>query len=435
MAALACVALWAWPAMGEEPAPEEPAPEEPAPEEPAPEDADSSAVPKKTEVSVLPGAAYDSNLGFGFGVVGDVARFHPDYDPYKARLSAQIFLYLGPRPAGGVRVTYQHHYVKLDLPQLANDRLRLRFTLRYRSQINVGYYGMGNAAPDTRPWETIDRELDPEGWAAARQYNEYSFIKPEFSAESLYRIAGPVSAYGAFRMWWTWVDVVDQSKLAEDLASPDENLTRFLVGAQRHGVVEGTAGLIYDTRDNEIAPNTGMFHELAVRGGPTLEMPGGYGGLHLQARFFGSLLDDWIVVAGRVMADALFGQPPFLELSRYAGQWPDYGPGGAVSIRGVPLQRYHGKIKLIGNFELRTKLLRFNLFKRPLEAGLIAFFDTGRVWADWTPQPTLDGEALGLAVGVGGGLRIQWGGTFMVRADVGWSPDGLGVYFDVNHIF
>ena len=171
------------------------------------------------------------------------------------------------------------------------------------------------------------------------------------------------------------------------------------------------------------------------RGGPTIEIPGGYGGLHLQARFYGSLYGDWLVVAGRVLADALFGQPPLHELARFAGQWPDYGPGGATSVRGIPLQRYHGKIKLMGNLELRSKFVRFNFANRPLSLGLIGFFDAGRVWADWRPEPTLDGEALGIGVGVGGGLRVQWGGTFVVRADVGWSPDGLGVYFDVNHIF
>jgi len=422
--------------------PEAPEDEPEAPEnEPAPDGSPDGEPPpadpaeKKTEVSVLPGAAYDSNLGFGFGVIGDIARFHPDYDPFKARVSAQLFLYLGPNPSGGVRVTFQHHYLRLDLPGLANDRLRLRATIRYRQQINVGYYGIGNATSDTKPWQDIDREAEPERWAEARRYNEYGMIRPELNVEALARISGPVFAYGALRVWWTWPNITEGTKLAEDLASPDENLTRFLVGAERHGVVEATAGLVYDTRDNEIAPNRGMFHELGVRGGPTIEQAGGYGGLHLQARFYGSLLGDWIVVAGRVMADGLFGQPPFQELARFSGQWPDFGPGGATSVRGVPLQRYHGKVKLMGNLELRTKLIRFNFFKRPLSAGLIGFFDTGRVWADWRREPTLDGEALGLAVGVGGGLRIQWGGTFVVRADVGWSPDGLGVYFDVNHIF
>ena len=117
---------------------------------------------KRTEASVLPGAAFDSNLGFGFGVVGDITRFNPEYTPYKARINAQVFLYLAGRPGGGVRVTFQHHYLRLDLPGLANDRLRIRMVGRYRQQVNVGFYGIGNASPDPRPWEAIDQEAEPE---------------------------------------------------------------------------------------------------------------------------------------------------------------------------------------------------------------------------------------------------------------------------------
>ena len=67
--------------------------------------------------------------------------------------------------------------------------------------------------------------------------------------------------------------------------------------------------------------------------------------------------------------------------------------------------------------------------------GTIAFIDAGRVWAEVASRPGLDGEGLGLKYGVGGGLRLQWGETFIVRADTGWSPDGLGIFININHIF
>jgi hypothetical protein len=37
----------------------------------------------------------------------------------------------------------------------------------------------------------------------------------------------------------------------------------------------------------------------------------------------------------------------------------------------------------------------------------------------------------------GGGLRLQWGETFLLRGDVAWSPDArpVGIYVDVNHVF
>ena len=61
----------------------------------------------------------------------------------------------------------------------------------------------------------------------------------------------------------------------------------------------------------------------------------------------------------------------------------------------------------------------------------------GRVWADLGGRPELDGTGIGLSVGLGGGLRLQWGETFVIRADAAHSPTegSSGVYIDVNHIF
>lgn len=335
-----------------------------------------------------------------------------------------------------MRIAFQNHYVRLDFPGLAGGRLRLRLRTGLRHEVNARYYGIGNASINLRPWRELDRDADPEAWAAARRYYDYQQVKPYVQVEGLVSIAGDLEAYGALNVWWNWVSLLDDSKLAEDLAGAvGDDVIPFLVGARRHGVLEATMGLVYDTRDSEAHPTRGMLHELTLRGGPTFELAGGYGGLHLQTRFFAPLLDDWLVVATRLMVDALFGDPPFPELARYGGQRPDHGPGGAVSVRGVPLQRYHGKIKVMGNLELRSKLIRFMLLKRPFAFGLNAFVDTGRVWSEWTANPSLDGSAVGMKIGLGGGLRLYWGGNFVVRGDVGWSPDGLGVYFDVNHIF
>jgi hypothetical protein len=67
----------------------------------------------------------------------------------------------------------------------------------------------------------------------------------------------------------------------------------------------------------------------------------------------------------------------------------------------------------------------------------VGFFDTGRTWADYRALTHLDGEGLGLKIGAGGGLRLQWGETFLIRVDPAWSPDAdpVGFYVDINHAF
>ena len=59
----------------------------------------------------------------------------------------------------------------------------------------------------------------------------------------------------------------------------------------------------------------------------------------------------------------------------------------------------------------------------------------GPSWA--SINPALDGTGLGLKYGLGGGLRLQEGQTFIVRGDVAWSPDArpVGAYFAAGEVF
>jgi hypothetical protein len=77
---------------------------------------------------------------------------------------------------------------------------------------------------------------------------------------------------------------------------------------------------------------------------------------------------------------------------------------------------------------------RFNL-------GAIAFVDAGRVWADYgdveIAGESLDDGFANFAMGMGAGLRLKWGETFIVRVDPGYSPTEktFGLYINVDHIF
>jgi hemolysin activation/secretion protein len=90
------------------------------------------------------------------------------------------------------------------------------------------------------------------------------------------------------------------------------------------------------------------------------------------------------------------------------------------------------------NLEFRSDLWHFTLKKKALVLGLAAFVDGGRAWTElFHPHPELDGTGLGLKYGMGCGLRLQEGKTFVVRADLAWSPDArpVGGYFAAGEIF
>ena len=106
-------------------------------------------------------------------------------------------------------------------------------------------------------------------------------------------------------------------------------------------------------------------------------------------------------------------------------------------MRGVPGQRYYGRLKLFSNLELRARVAAFTVHGQPYLLGTALFTDFGRLWSDTGSHPELDGSGWGLKYGVGGGVRVQKGRTFVIRADVAWSPDArpIGAYLTAGQAF
>jgi hypothetical protein len=193
----------------------------------------------------------------------------------------------------------------------------------------------------------------------------------------------------------------------------------------------------YDSRDNDVVTRRGMFLSAFLRYSPriTSELPYAYERVTLKAQLYGTPVRRWLTLSFRLVGDTLLGSPPFYELARF-----DETPavGGGKALRGVPAQRYYGKVKLFENLEARSEILPFTFRGKKMVLGAAVFLDAGRTWTELgTSNPQLDGTGLGLKYGVGGGLRLQEGQSFVVRADVAWSPDAqpIGAYFAAGEIF
>ena len=168
--------------------------------------------------------------------------------------------------------------------------------------------------------------------------------------------------------------------------------------------------------------------------GGTSDLPYRWGALTSILRGYVSPLGRQLTFAARVVGDWQFGAVPFYELARFEDS---YALGGPEGVRGVIAQRYYGKVKVFGNLEVRTELVTFRLFAKETHLGFAGFFDAGRVWFEAKPHPELDGTGLGLKWGAGGGVRIRAGTSFVVRADVAYSPDAdpISAYFTGGHAF
>ncbi|MCB9569234.1 MAG: BamA/TamA family outer membrane protein [Myxococcales bacterium] len=408
--------------------------------------------PERLEFGGLPATNYDSDLGVGFGAIATLAKFHPGYRPYRWRV--QMLLYAtAKRGPKGVELPYHEDYINVDVPGLLDNRLRINGNIGFKKFSTTGYYGIGNGSLSLKPWEMIDKEADPEAFAIARRYNQYDRIFPGFDVNARIRawdrsieahrrrlevFVGTYFSYNVIRPY-------ESSKLTEDIEAakadtPDGHaLDHLLNGTGNHAMWRINLGLVWDTRDHEFVPTRGTFTEVSTRVSPGVDDKLYHAGFTVNTSWYKSLVGSYLVFATRAVGDVLVGNVPFWELTRFGALLSRDGPGGSWSVRGVPRQRFSGKAKFVSNVELRSEFLPFRIKGQRFMLGAIAFVDTGRVWADIKPT-IINGQNVdrgGLAVGVGGGLRVRWGETFLVRVDPSYSitEDNFGIYIDIGHIF
>lgn len=379
---------------------------------------------KDTETTIVPFIGGNSDVGLGGGYIASIAGIEPGYEPFVYRVeSAGTLTFQGQD--GGVRIPFVDDYLLLVLPHLVKDRVRLELRISYTREATLKYYGLGNAS-------TI-----PDGRDPSDPYFEHVRVHPTFLALTEYRFEDLRLSWG-FAYTHNSFEIAPDSKLAEDLRDGPPRVRRLLGHTDPHGSLKASLGFGIDTRDNEVSPTHGLYHTARVDLSPgslgERAIIGGWGRFNGALRFYETLVPDRLVFALRLVSDLLFGDAPFYELPRFD---ETSAIGGAKGVRGVPAQRYYGKIKTWANVELRSELFGFELFGDERRVGLTGFADAGRTFIDYEDAPELDGTGLGLKYGLGGGLRLTSGKSFVLRLDVAWSPDAhpVSAYLVSGHHF
>ena len=397
----------------------------------------------RTEFGALPVLGYDSDTGLLLGALANLAAFDGRTYPYAWRLQANLAASFRSGP-GGLSMPLHDDLIFLDLPGLRGDLLRVMAEVSFRRYHDAAWYGPGGDS----------RAATPEGLStgAASSYHRFRRTSPAAALNSRWRLweagAGParrrldvlVGGEIAYNTITVLRGILLASQLEEASGSgPDAAVLRELLrGTGALFLPKLRLGLLYDSRDHEVTPTRGLLVELSTRLAPAPA--------HLRhAGFFASAtgfvpLGERLVLGGRLLGDALVGHPPFYALSEAGVLTPRFTPGGAFTDRGVLLQRFAGKMKLLANLELRGELARFEAGGQRLRLGLTAFGDCGRVLADWhrvaLAGRDVDGSWSRVAAGLGGGLRLRWGETLVVRVDVAHSPTERtnGLYVTVGEV-
>jgi len=186
------------------------------------------------------------------------------------------------------------------------------------------------------------------------------------------------------------------------------------------------AGLLFDTRDDEVAANRGVLLQ-AIHAVASANIAGdvSYSRTTVSAAGYFPLREN-VTVAGRMVAQGMTGTP---RLGSYylveAADRPYDGLGGAMSQRALFDNRYLGAQKLFLNTDIRYHVVNI---PRTARGTLLIFCDVGRVFQDQSLTLT----TTGLKVGGGGGVFLQVGRAGIVGVTAGYGPNGAVMDFSTR---
>lgn len=410
----------------------------------------------------VPVVAYDSDIGFKYGALvnlywyGDGSRY-PQYDH-----SLYVEWSRTTKGNGINQITYETDKL---LPGI-----RSLFEVSYLTEKALDFYGF-NGYQAVYDLDFEKEGYDSEGFANRlfyRHSRQLLRIKADFQGEIIgqkFRWLGGIAYYGSS------IDSVDVDGLNEgkdeDLLSKNSLYGSYVdwgmikedqANGGNHTVLKG--GLIYDTRDNEPNPFTGVWSEMQLHYAPAFlsNTDYGYARLILTHRQYFTLIPEWMNLAYRISYQGkIAGEMPFYMMPfmfQTAPKLTRDGIGGSKTVRGVRRNRIVGDGFAFGNFELRGKILRTKLFRQNFYIALSAFADAGMVVQKYDfdssgmpdelpadfPDQILDLNANEVPhVGFGGGIHFALNQNFIVTADYGFAAkkeDGdTGLYINLNYLF
>lgn len=410
----------------------------------------------------VPVVAYDSDIGFKYGALvnlywfGDGSRY-PLYDH-----SVYMEWSRTTKGNGINQITYESDKL---LPGI-----RSLFEASYITEKALDFYGF-NGYQAAYDLDYEQEGLDQHGNANRlfyRHSRQLLRLKADLQGEIIgqkLRWLGGVAFYGSS------IDSVDIDGLNEgkedDLLSHNSLYGNYVewglikndqAKGGNHTILKG--GLIYDTRDNEPNPFSGIWSEIQLHYAPSFlsNTAYGYTRLILTHRQYFTLIPEWMNLAYRVSYQGkLTGEMPFYMMPFIFQSAPKLtrdGVGGSKTVRGIRRNRVVGNGFAFGNLELRGKILRTNILNQNFYIALSAFVDAGMVTQkyefdssgmpgslpDYLPGKILDLDAKEVPhVSAGGGIHFAVNQNFIVTADYGFSlkkEDGdTGLYINLNYLF
>jgi outer membrane protein assembly factor BamA len=259
----------------------------------------------------------------------------------------------------------------------------------------LGFYGLGNDTPPSADSVTVTA---PYYYEVSRTHGGARFTLERRVFGPLRVLAGAAFERTDFR------SLPGPSVFRASVASGvvDSATIPFNDGVAR-------AGVVLDTRDNELDPHAGVLLEGLFASGK------GYTRTTGVLRAYVHPLER-LVLAGRLAGEDMGGTPPVAaqQWMESSGQ-PFVAVGGYRSLRGFYDARFLGPAKLLAGAEIRYAVV---LSPTLVEVKVVGFYDAGRVFAPGESF-RLTTEGLHQAGGVEFALRVLRNGLVVAGLGVG----------------
>jgi hypothetical protein len=371
--------------------------------------------------SGIPAFGFGADTGIGGGIIVNMYEEEEGFEPYKSSLGLKFYL---------TSKLVNSHALKYDRVNAFGLPWRITSRIGFYSTPSQNYCGMGSDGVNCS--ETNARAAAPADLAGdkleefTRHYylNRYMSLYGEvFSSWLLYKSPDnlKLNLINSYRGNYYWHRYFSQRG-----SYPNSLYARDFSQTKQEGYLSTLEiGLMLDSRDNESVPTSGYWLESSIRGAAKfMGSAWNYFGANLAARFYWSLDDaHHLVVASQTVVDSIVGDLPYDAMSRLGGSQAlsDHNAfGGQFMGRGIREQLYVGRFKAITQLELRYNFWSFMLWKQNFDLVGAAFADVGVAAWDYSRFAR---DLKHVHVGFGPGLRIYWDKTFVIRADLGISPD------------
>ncbi len=403
----------------------------------------------------VPAIAYDTDTGFRYGLIGNIYNYGDGstYPEYKYSLymewsrttkgsgNNEIFFDSKHILPKGIRVT-------ADLAYLTEQTLDFYGFNGYEAEYNTTLTDSADANYISRGYYKIDRKLFKF---------TTDFQGKLFSKNLLW--TGGIGHFG------TEISPIDIDKLNDGTDEADQlpDTTTLFEEYVKSNIIPGDQkdggntnfvklGIIYDTRDNQANPMSGMWTELLFIVAPEfLGNDYGYSQMIFTHRQYFTLLPKKLSLAYRVSYQGkLTGEMPFYMLPYIVSSYKTVdGLGGKKSIRGTLRNRIMSDAFAYGNVELRWKFLQTVVFGQNLYLAVNPFVDMGMTVSKYDvdystynanhPNNPITEEDDELHIGYGMGLKIALNENFIISVDYGMAKDerdgSSGLYIGLDFLF